>query len=895
MRALRRQLKRLISWATRGRDEERLRAEIAEHLALLMAENLRAGMSADEARRNAYLSFGGVEPLKESWREQRGLPLMDTLTQHVRHALRRLRRAPTFTLTTVLTLAVGIGANTAIFSVVNGVILKPLPFPHPDQLITVNHSAPGVNLPKAGTAPFLHFTYHDQARTFQQIGIYAWSESAVTGLYEPETAVTLHVSAQVLPVLGIRPILGRWFSDRDDSPGARETTILTYGWWQARFGGNPSVIGRRITVDGVPCDVIGVMPASFRFQDRDAALLLPLQLDRGKTILGQVSFLGIGRLKPGVTIPQAAADLARLIPIALQSYPPAPGFTRKAFEEVRFTPRLEPLKQDLIGDLSKTLWVLMVTIGIVLLIACANVANLLLVRAEARQHELAIRAALGAGWREIAGELMVESVALGMMGGLVGLGLADVAIRALIALAPANLPRLHEISIDGAVLLFTFAGALLSGLVLGLIPVIRYARPLGIAALRGGGRTSSQTRERHRTQGVLVVVQVGLAVILLVGSGLMIRTFRALRHVDPGFDPHDALTMRLAVPVTSVRDPVAVARLEQSILDKIREIPGVTAVGIASSIPTDAAGVGRYQVYARDKVYDKVPPLRRWTFVSPGLLAAMGTHLVAGREFTWTDLFDRHPVAMVSENLARDLWGDPRRAIGKQIVPNLRDPWREVIGVIADERADGMQTTAPEVAYYPIFMDHFNATPVFAQRSVAYVIRSRRAESADLLAEVQRAVWSMNAGLPLANVRTLREIYSKSMARTSFTLVTLGIAGGMALLIGLVGIYGVMAYAVSQRRREIGIRMALGAQPRNVAGVFMRNGFMLACAGVACGLAGSAALTRVLVSSLFGVSPLDLLTFAAVSVGLVITALVATCIPALRAIRVDPLDQLRVE
>jgi putative ABC transport system permease protein len=895
MRALRRQLKRLISWTTTRRDEDRLQAEIAEHLTLLTAEYVRAGMSPDEARRQAYLNFGGVEPLKEIYREQRGLPIMDTLIRDIRHASRRLWMAPTFAFTTVLTLAIGIGANSAIFSVVNGVILKPLPFPHPDELITVNHAAPGVNLPRAGTAPFLHFTYHDHASTFHEIGIYRWAQSAVTGQREPETALALNVTAQVLPVLGVQPILGRWFSDRDDSPGARQTAVLTYGWWQARFGGDVSVIGRTITVDGVPREVIGVMPASFRFLDRDAAFLLPLQLDRSKTVLGQVSFQGIGRLKPGVTIEQAAADLARLIPIALHSYPPQPGFTTKAFEDVRFAPRMEPLKQSLIGDLSKTLWVLMGTIAIVLLIACANVANLLLVRAEARQHELAVRAALGARWRDLAGELMVESVALGLIGGLAGLALAYAAIRALIAMAPANLPRLLEISIDPAVVVFTFTGALLSGAVLGLIPIIKYARPSMITAVRGGGRTSSQSRERYRTRGVLVVVQVALAVILLVGSGLMIRTFQALRHVDPGFDPKDALTMRLSIPVAEVRDPVAVARLEQGILRKIGEIPGVTAAGIASFIPTDAAGVGRAQLYARDKVYDRVPPLRRWKFISPGLLDAMGNRLVAGREFTWTDVFDGHPVAMVSENLARELWGDPRLAIGKQIVPNLKDPWREVIGVVGDERADGMQADAPEVAYYPILVDHFDGNPVVAQRSAAYVIRSKRAVSQDLLTEVQRAVWSLNAGLPLADVRQLEEVYSKSMERTSFTLVMLALAGGMALLIGVVGIYGVMAYAVLQRRREIGIRMALGAAPRNVAGIFIVDGFRLALAGIVCGLAGAAAVTRVLVASLFGVSPLDPLTFVAVPVGLILMALIASYIPAHRAIQVDPLQQLRLE
>jgi predicted permease len=383
-------------------------------------------------------------------------------------------------------------------------------------------------------------------------------------------------------------------------------------------------------------------------------------------------------------------------------------------------------------------------------------------------------------------------------------------------------------------------------------------------------------------------------VILLVGSGLMIRTFQALRHVDPGFNPKDALTMRFTIPVAQIQDPVAVTRLQQAILDKIRTIPGVASAGMTTAIPTDASG-GRYQVYARYKTYDKVPPLRRWKFVSPGLLAAMGNRLVAGRDFTWAEIYDRHPVAMVSENLARELWGDPRLAIGKEITPNLKDPWREVIGVVGDERADGMQTQAPPMAYYPLLMNNFNALPVIAQRTVAYVIRSNRAASQGLLAEVRRAVWGLNPSLPLASVRTLEEIYSKSMERIAFTLAMLAIAGGMALLIGVVGIYGVVSYAALQRRREIGIRIALGASPRSVRGFFIVNGLTLATAGVACGLVASAFLTPLLGSSLFGVTPLDPLTLAAVSLTLIVTALVASYLPALRAMRVDPLETLRLE
>ena len=799
-----------------------------------------------------------------------------------------------FTLIAAVTLGVGIGANSAIFSVINGILLKPLPYQHPDELIDLNHTAPGVNFPDADPAPFLYFTYREQGRSFQSLGLYGVDSRTVTGLAEPEEAQCLHVTAEVLPMLGVKPALGRWFSEKDDAPGSPPTAVLMHGWWQARFGGDRSVIGRQVVVNGVSHQVIGVMPADFRFLDLDAAMVLPLQFDRNKAFLGQFEYPGIARLKPGVTIEQASADITRMIPIALHSFPPQPGLTVKVFEDVRLAPKLQYLKQNLVGDVGRTLWVLMGTLGAVLLIACANVANLLLVRAEGRRHELAIRSALGARWPDIARDLLTESVALGLLGGALGLGIAYGAVRVLIAMAPAHLPRLNEISIDPAVILFTLATALVTGVLFGMIPVIKYAGPQIATALRGGGRTSSQSRERRRAGSILVVVQVALALILMVAAGLMIRTFQVLRHVDPGFDPKDALTLRITIPPAQVKDPDAVMQLEQGILENIRAIPGVAAAGITTVIPTDPS-TGSDQVYARDQTYQSVPPLRRLKFVSPGLLATMGNRLIAGRDFAWTDTLERRPVAMISESLARELWQDPRIAIGKQITANPKDTWREVIGVVGDEREDGVQQKAPAGAYYPLRMDHFEGEASVVLRTVSYIVRSKRVGSPSLLADVQHAVWAANASLPLGNVRTLEEIYDKSLARTSFTLVMLAIAGAMALLIGLVGIYGVISYSVSQRTREIGIRMALGARQAELTRLFLANAFLLVMIGVGCGLAGAVAMTRALKSLLFDVSPLDPLTYAAVSIGLIGAALIASYVPALRATAVDPLDALRAD
>ena len=528
----------------------------------------------------------------------------------VRHLIRRLLNLPMFTTVAVLTLAIGIGAHTAIFSVVNGVLLKPLPYDQPDELIVVDHVAPGVSLEKAGAAAFLYFTYRDEARSVQNLGIWSDETVSVTGVGEPEEVRSLLVSQDVLTALRVRPSLGRLFSEKDDTPGSAETAMLTSGYWRTRFGGDPSVVGRRIVLDGKAREIIGVLPADFRFLDRKPSLLLPLRLDRSKTFLGGFSFSALARLKPGVTIAQASADLSRLIPLSLRRFPAFPGYDVKMFEAARLAPALRPLKEEVVGDVGAVLWVLMGTIGIVLLIACANVASLLLVRAEARQQELAIRAAIGAGWAQIARELLLESLVLAMIGGLLGLGFAYGATRLLVSMAPANLPRVENIGIDTSVLLFTLAVSLLAGVAFGLIPVLRYARPGLEGALRGSGRTISASKERHRARNTLVVVQVAMALVLLVSAGLMIRTFQALRRVDPGFTrPEEIQTLRISIPESQVPDPIAVVRMEQQILDQMAAISGVSSVALSSIVPMTGQG-WQDPIYANDRVYsgNQIPP-----------------------------------------------------------------------------------------------------------------------------------------------------------------------------------------------------------------------------------------------------------------------------------------------
>src|SRR3954465_1028237 len=657
------------------------------------------------------------------------------------------------------------------------------------------------------------------------------------------------------------------------------------------------MVGRTITLDGRAREVVGVLPETFQFLDARPAVILPIQFDRSKIFLGQFNYTAIARLKPRTSIAQANADVARMIPMAIHGFPAFPGFNAKMFEEARLGPLVQPLKQSLVGDLNAVLWLLMGTVGIVLLIACANVANLLLVRAEGRQHELSIRAALGAGWGRIARELLVESLTLGVAGGVLALAFAYGALRVLTAMAPANLPRVEEISIGGPVLLFTGIVALAASALFGMVPVLKYAGPQLGTALRAGGRSVSESRERHRARSVLVVVQVALALVLLVSSGLKIRTFQALRHVDPGFvRPQEVQTFRISIPGSAVKDPQAVVRMEQNIRDRIAEIPGVTSVAFTTVVPMDSGG-WHDPVFAEDHIYaeGQIPPLRLYKFVSPGLLATMGNRLIAGRDLTWTDTYEKRPVALVSENLAREMWQTPQSAIGKRIRDNLKTPWREVIGVVSDERTDGVNRKAPTTVLWPVLMDQFSGDEVSVRRSIAYAIRSPRTGSAGFVNDISRAVWAVNPNLPLAGVRTLQDVYDRSMARTSFTLVMLALAGGMALLLGVAGIYGVMSYSVSQRTREIGIRVALGAPNDQVIRMFVLHGARLAAVGIAFGLLAAAGMTRFMSTLLFEVKPGDPLTYVLVCAGLVAAAMLASYVPALRATSVDPVQALRAE
>ena len=815
----------------------------------------------------------------------------------MRHAFRRLLANPAFSLTAAITLAAAIGANALIFSVVNGVILKPLPYPDPERLVGVWHVAPGIAPGPMNQAPSTYFTYRDEGQVFTDIGLWDDTTVTVTGRGEPEQIEALVVTDATLPLLGIQPTLGRSFTKEDDAPGPPDTVMLSHAYWMRLFNGNPDAIGQSLLVNGRGREIIGVLPEDFRFLRYNPSVVYPFRFNRAEVFLGNFSYQGIARLKPGVSIEQANADIARLIPTLYGRFRLPPGFTREMFEAVRLGPLVRPLEVDVVGDIGGMLWVLLGTVGIVLLVACANVANLFLVRAEGRQQELAVRMALGAGTKRVARELLAESLMLGLFAGALGIALAYGGIRLLVYLQPARLPRLSEITLDPTVLLFTLGLSILAGLLFGLFPVLKYARPQLANALKENGRGSSDGRERHRVRNTLVVSQVALAVVLLVASGLMVRTFLAMRNVSPGFvRPEEVFTMRISIPTPVIGEPEQVLRTFEQIAHRLEAIGGVSSVGLANSITMD--GVSSNDpifVEGSNQPEGQVPPLRRYKWISAGYFETIGNPIIAGRAITWADVYAAAPVIMVSENFAREFWGEPSKAVGRRVRNTPRNQWREIIGVVGNEYQDGVTRPAPTIMYWPMHIKDFWDTPAFVQRSIVFAVRSSRLNSPGFLEEVQRAVWSVNSNLPLARVRTLQEIYNESMAQTSFTLVILGIAAGVTLLLGVVGIYGVIAYVVAQRRREVGIRMALGAAASEVQRLFLRHGIVITGAGLALGAIVSAALMRLLGSLLFGVSPLDPVTYSISLIGLGSVALLATWLPARRATRVDPAIALRGE
>jgi predicted permease len=893
--------RRLMNTLRRRRVDRDLQRELDFHIGERIEQFRAEGMSLDDARVAAQKQFGNALRIREDTHETNNIGWIERLTNDLRVTFRMIRKSPGFSLAAILTLALGIGSTTAVFSVVNGVLIRPLPYPEPDTLVGVWHSAQfqGITSNNVRLSSTMYLSYREHAETFAEFGLWRSTRASVTGLGEPEQLPALVVTYGTLQAVGVPPALGRWFTPGDDSAGTPETVILSYGYWQRRFAGSASVVGTRVTIDSKPHEVIGVMPQSFRFLNAEAAVILPQRFQGADLLPNDVhSYVGIARLKPGVTLAQANADVGRMLPIWIRER----GTNANVLNAARFGAAVRPVKQDVIGDVASVLWVLMGTIGVVLVIACANVANLLLVRAEGRRQEFTLRAALGAGWTHIARHLLVESVALALIGGVLGVGLAYSALRILIAIGPTTLPRLAEISIDPLVLTFALAASLLSALLFGLMPVVKHAGPKAAQALHGAtlgnGRTSSQGRAQHRSQNTLVFVQVALAVVLLVAAGLMIRSFLALRSVEPGFvDPDRIQTLRISIPEGRVTEAERVSRMQQDILAEIGKISGVTSAAFATALPMEMEYENNMVVTAADRTYGEgIPPLKRSKSVAPSFFSTMGIPLVTGRDFTWTDVDRRRRVAIVSSNLAREWWGQPSAAIGKQIRIGRGGPLNEIIGVAGDVYDSGVDQPPPAIVYWRAgVQEGFGPVPTLIPRELSFAIRSDQAGTEDLIRQVGRAVWAVDANLPLARVQTLGETYAQSMSRTSFTLVMLAIAGIMALALGLVGIYGVISYAVTEQRRAIGIRLALGAARGSILGRFLAQALRVTAIAGATGIVLSITARGALSRLLFGVSPFDLVTLISVAVIVLLVATLAALIPAARAAFMQPMRTLREE
>jgi putative ABC transport system permease protein len=815
------------------------------------------------------------------------LAFLEGLLGDVRRALRMFRMNPGFSAAAILSLALGIGANTAIFSVVNAVLIRPLPYPEPESLVGVFNSSviQGETFNDMGLAPGMYAGLKERSNTFQDFGMWSSGAVTVTGMGDPEQIKTVWMTQEVLVVLGAQTFLGRRFSIDDDTPGTPETVILSHSYWMRRFGGDERVLGRTVVIDFVPRQVIGVMPRTFRFLDLSPDVLLPQRFARANLPFGDFSYSGIARLKPGITIDLANQDATRVLNQII------PENIRSFAEQAHLKSNLRLLKRDVTGGIGTVLGVVMGALGLVFLLVCANVANLVLVRAQARTQEFAIRAALGAGRWRIARELLVESLTLGLIGAAFGIALAYGAVRILKAQDLTTIPRLAEVSIDAATVAFDLACSVAGSLLFGLITVFKCGTPGNIISARG----ASLSPDQLRAQNALVVAQVALALVLLVASGLLIRTFLALRGVHPGFtQPERIQTIRIAIPATQAPEPERVARMQAEIVENVSHLPGVEATAFADGMPMDMDYRNGNPIAVEDKFTPgQTPPNRRLKYVSPGLFAAQGTRLLAGRDFTWEDLSTRRLVAIVSESMARENWGEPKAALGKRL--GSPGAWSEVVGVVEDVHDNGADRPAPPIVYFRTGVYAWPNRPPSIRRGLTLAIRSGRANTESFLREVAAAIHAVNPNLPLAQVRTLDDVYRRSMARTSFTLVLLGIAGMMALALAVIGVYGVLAYAVGQRRREIGIRMALGAQPNQVTGLFLRRGISLVCAGGAAGVAAALGLSRWVSSLLFGVTALDPATYVAAALIVSAAALIASYIPARRALSVDPMESLRAD
>jgi predicted permease len=882
--------------------------ELRFHIEGRVEELIAAGLTRQQAEREVRERFGDVSVVRHELEE------IDTMTHRRRefrewrgvlgrdlvHALRRIARRPGFAAVVILTLGLGIGATTAIYALLDAVVLRPLPYPNANRLVAIRHPVPGVEtnakwrMSQAG-----YFFFRSNSKAFDDIAVFNKSEASLVTPDAAERVRSATVSGNFFEVVGARPFLGRSFTDADTRPDAEPVAMLGYAFWRQRFNADPRIVGKTVSLGSTPYTVVGVAPARLDLPDYQAQVWLPLELDPDAPAMNAHYLDAVARLRPGVTVAAAQADAARLTSQLPEQFPRAysAGFMRDS----RFGVLVTPLRDIVIGGMSHTLWILLGAVSIVLLIAFANVANLFLVRAEARRRETDIRLALGADRLHLASHHLAESTLLALLGGVLAVGLAYGAIRFLLILNPTSVPRLAELSLGWQAGVVALALSLGSGIALGLLPLTRLALGRSDAStLREGGRTQTASRGQLSARSALVAAQMALAVVLLAAAGLMLRSFQRLRSVQPGFDASGVLTFEVSLPYTRytvpVRGPGAylpVFQYHRELAERLAALPGVTSVGMTQALAMKD-GDGCALVFVKGKSYAReTAPCVGNVIAGPGYFSTLGI-AVRGRVPTWADVEQQSGAVVVSKALAERMWPgeDP---IGKELRPNgIGDVWYRVVGVTGNVLTRGLDQPPSEIVYYP--MVPMEGAPLwFPPTHMTVVIRTRNADPLALGPAARRIVTALDREVPVANIQTMLAIVERSTARTTFAMLLLAVAGGMALVLSAVGIYGVISYTVNQRRPEIGVRMALGAQAVQVGRMVVAQSLRVAGVGIAIGLVGVFATTRVLRSLLFGVTPTDPATLAGVTLVLIALGAGAAYAPARRATRVDPVEVLRRE
>jgi putative ABC transport system permease protein len=870
---------RLRSLFRRSCVEEELTDELRFHLQKLMEEKVAQGVTPEEARYAALRELGGVEQIKEECRDMWKVSLIEDFLQDMRYGFRQLRRGPGFTAVAALALGLGIGANTAVFSVINGVLLRPLPYPEPDRLVWLWPASlrTGQVFGGAISAPdFLD--YRARSAAFEHLAAFMRIDSALTGSGEPERVPLALVSAGFFETLGIKPVLGRTISPDDEEVQWPQVVVLSYGLWQARFGGDPNIVGKTINLDGKGMTIVGVMPAGFQFP-KEALLWNPLPFKFAEMQVRRFHFIrAIGRLKPGVSIGQAQAEMTSLCLTLEKLYPDS---------NTSYGVKPVLLKERLVGDMRPTLTLLMTSVGFVLLIACANVAHLLLARATARQKEIAVRSSLGASGGRLMRQLLTESVLLGLLGGAFGVLLAVGGLRALIAMNVVNIPRLDQVHLDLRALAFTAALSILTGIVFGLAPARRASKLEVTETLKEGGRSGSPGCSHQRLHHALVAAEVAISLVLLIGAGVLIHSFARLQNVDPGFNPTGVISVQVSWPATSRSDLPKGAVFFSQLLKRLQALPGVQYAGLISELPLSGQDNDTYfTIEGRPPVEPSNRPDEDQRLVSSDYFKAMGIPLIQGRYFSESDNESAPKVVIVNRSFASKYFSN-QNPLGQHLTIDRGEPFRcQIVGVVGDVRHHALASRPSPAMYVPYAQSPSDHTNV--------VIRSRTPRLA-LLAEVKYAVQALNKDIPVYGIHSMDELVSGSVAEPRFRTLLLGTFAAIALILAAAGIYGVMSYSVTQRTHEIGVRVALGAERRDVMRLVLGQELVWVLAGITVGLAVALALAGLITSLLYQVRPIDPLSFVGIPIILAAVALLASYIPARRALKVDPTVALRYE